>query len=206
MARRSPHDTRPPLAISPFGTPHSGNANHIKLYDARNFDTGPFETFPLGHAEVADFLAAHMNTTLASEQTQALARAAWTGMRFSPDGNEMIITTNAGIILMIDAFEGGLVKVLSGHGKDDIDTKGDMPPLQACFTPDGKSVMSGSMDADVCIWDANTSQDQKQDWQPTKRLGGHVGPVKCVAVSPKFELFASACHNVALWTVPGESS
>lgn len=70
MARRSPHDTRPPLAISPFGTPHSGNANHIKLYDARNFDTGPFETFPLGHAEVADFLAAHMNTTLASEQTQ----------------------------------------------------------------------------------------------------------------------------------------
>lgn len=66
--------------------------------------------------------------------------------------------------------------------------------------------MSGSMDADVCIWDANTSQDQKQDWQPTKRLGGHVGPVKCVAVSPKYELFASACHNVALWTVAEGSS
>jgi len=68
------HD--PPLATSPFGTPYSGNANHIKLYDARNFDTGPFETFPLGHAEVADFLAAHMNTTLASEQTQ-VDRVVW---------------------------------------------------------------------------------------------------------------------------------
>ena len=56
-------------------------------------------------------MAEHMQTTLAGEQTQALARAAWTGMTFSPDGNEIIVSTNAGIILMIDAFEGGLVKV-----------------------------------------------------------------------------------------------
>lgn len=115
-----PGSGAPIVAYDPSGrvfaaTYTSGNAHHIKMYDARNFDTGPFETFTFEDHEITSFLVERLDLVLGIEQAQA----AWLGLVFSPDGDHIIVTTKAGVILVLDAFEGVLVKAFCGRQADE---------------------------------------------------------------------------------------
>lgn len=61
-----------------------------------------------------------------------------------------------------------------------------------CYTPDGKHVLSGSEDHDVCVFDAESGA-------LSQRLKGHKDPVRQVACNPKYEMLASACSSTVLW-------
>ncbi|CAM9395773.1 unnamed protein product [Discosporangium mesarthrocarpum] len=168
-----------------------GASNIIKLYDARNYGKGPFDTFTLDHDKVTEFLVNKL-PTMQPQQAETLARATWVSMKFSADGQNILISTDSSVLLMLDAFEGHVKQVFTGHTND------NGSELDACFSPDTRYVLSGSEDSGIYVWNA-------LDGSLASVLRGHVGPVGRVCCSPKYEVIASACMNTALW-ITGETN
>lgn len=77
---------RPVAAFDPEGLIFAAgvNSEQVKLYDLRSFDKGPFNSFRLPQEKDCD----------------------WTGLKFSPDGKSILISTNGSVIRLIDAFQG----------------------------------------------------------------------------------------------------
>ncbi|XP_076344337.1 WD repeat-containing protein 82-like isoform X1 [Tachypleus tridentatus] len=141
------------------------NSQLVKLYDLRSFEKGPFNSFKLPQDKDCD----------------------WTGLKFSPDGKMILISTNGQVIHLIDAFQGKPLQTLMGH----INNKG--LPLESSFSPDSQFVFSGSTDGIIHVWCAKTGVK-------TAVLScDHTGPVQCVQFNPKYMLLASACTNMAFW-------
>lgn len=67
-----------------------------------------------------------------------------------------------------DAFSGELVTTLDGHSA---------PVTDACFSPDGRQVLTGSLDQTARIWDAASGKELVQ-------LKGHNAAILAVAYSP----------------------
>ncbi|CAM9769650.1 unnamed protein product [Chrysoparadoxa australica] len=181
----APHVAFDPQGLVFAATASIGAANIIKLYDARNYQRGPFDTFDLEHDKVTDFLV-NRHPHIQSQQAQTLARARWTNLKFSVDGKSILVSTDANLAIAVDAFECQVSQVFTGHAND------NGSDLDACFTPDGKYVLSGSEDSTIYVWHAETGE-------LATTLKGHAGAVGRVACSPKFEVMASACMNTALW-------
>ena len=92
-------------------------------------------------------------------------------------------------------------------------------PIEGCFSPDSKYVISGSSDGRVHAWNADTGYKViyiiqilffnpiiEHMWWTGDRLtqvcvlnGGHIGPVRCVQFNPTFLMMASACSHMNLW-------
>lgn len=62
------------------------------MYDLRTFDKGPFNTFKLPQDKDFD----------------------WTGLKFSPDGKTILISTNGTVIHLVDAFNGNSLQKFTG--------------------------------------------------------------------------------------------
>uniref|UniRef100_A0A915IJT3 Anaphase-promoting complex subunit 4-like WD40 domain-containing protein n=1 Tax=Romanomermis culicivorax TaxID=13658 RepID=A0A915IJT3_ROMCU len=109
---------RPVVSFDPEGLIFAVGVNSecVKLYDLRSFDKGPFNTFKLPQQD---------------------KDCDWTGLKFSPDGKTIMISTSGNVIRLIDSFQGNLMHVLSGH----LNNKG--LPLEASFSPDANYVFSG---------------------------------------------------------------
>lgn len=65
----------------------------IKLYDTRSFEKGPFFTSPKIERE---------------------RDCDWTGVKFSEDGNTILISTNGQVIRLFNAYDGKLMKTFTG--------------------------------------------------------------------------------------------
>ncbi|XP_050028038.2 WD repeat-containing protein 82 isoform X1 [Dermacentor andersoni] len=142
------------------------NSELVKLYDLRTFDKGPFNTFKLPQDRDCD----------------------WTGLKFSPDGKSILISTNGALIHLIDAFQGTPQQTFTGH------TNNKGIPLEASFSPDSQFVFSGSTDGRVHVW--STAEGGTR----TAVLScDHTGPVHCVQFNPKYMMLVSACTNMAFW-------
>jgi len=65
-------------------------------------------------------------------------------------------------------------------------------------TPDGKQIVSGSVDDTVRVWDLASGQ-------LVRTLTGHTNIVEAVAVTPdgKQIVSGSADHTVRVWNLPG---
>ena len=79
----------------------------------------------------------------------------WTGLKFSPDGRYILITTNGSAIRLVDAFDGVVKHNLTGHVND------VGSPLEACFSPDSHYIFSGFIKLPNwgCLWILNMSGD-----------------------------------------------
>jgi hypothetical protein len=90
-----------------------------------------------------------------------------------------------GVGLLLDLTNRSTVKLLKGH--DDAVTA-------VQFSPDGRSVATGSFDRSARIWDAATGKIRRI-------LTGHRGPVMSVAFSPKDRLLATGSIDatIKLW-------
>lgn len=158
---------RPVTTFDPEGLIFAAGINSecVKLYDLRSFDRGPFATFKLPQDKDCD----------------------WTGMKFSPDGKLIVISTNGQVIRLIDAFQGTPLQTFVGH----TNTRGI--PLEVSFSPDSQFVFSGSTDGRVHCWNTETGV------KVTTMSCDHPGPVQCVGFNPKYMMLATACTNMAFW-------
>lgn len=160
--------TRPVAAFDPEGLIFGVgmDTNVIKLYDLRTFDKGPFSTFKLDQEVDCD----------------------WTGLKFSPDGRYILITTNGSAIRLVDAFDGVVKHNLTGHVND------VGSPLEACFSPDSHYIFSGTSNACVTCWQVETGASTV-----LQNIKSHVGPVQCCQFNPKYMMMVTACQNIAFW-------
>lgn len=135
----------------------------VKLCDARSYEKGPFDTFLVGRDE--------------DEVTS---------LKFSNDGNLLLVCTLSGRIYLLDAFEGQKLHTLS------VTPDSDGAPLEASFSPDAKYVVSGSGDGSVKAWNTSTGT-LVASW------ANHAGVPSVVKWAPRRLMFATASVLTALW-------
>lgn len=135
----------------------------LRLYDLKNYENGPFASFDI--AKVINW-----NKPFYPQ---------WSNIRFSNDGNNILISTKMDVIFLIDAFDGSLKHTLKGHSNQDgLD-------IDANFTPCGKYVYSGSQDGSIYFWEVATGK-------LITSLEGHCRETSGVAWNPRYMMFASA--------------
>lgn len=191
----------PRAAYSPDGLVLAvSSADVIRLYDSRNYRNGPFTTFRLSF-EDAKLEEAHPDLVPRLSSSTTL----WTGLVFSPDGERLLLRTDAGVHLVYDAFDFGLIDVLydaSALRDENAFDDEDAPPLDVCnavFSPDGSHVLAGTADSLIRVWRLNTTTTSAGRPHVLK---GHACPVFHLAYSPKFDVLASACASTCLWLPP----
>lgn len=170
----------------------------IILYDLRNFDKPPFATFDLHEIERR---FAHYG------QSQAQG---WTSLEFSNNGQYILLGTNGPGHYVLDAFEGGLKAYLyraqgpppfpSQLGQSDSPLRHTQSSLQgdACFTSDGRYVISASSKGGMLVWDMLADKRSDGTMNPMTDLPGPRTST-VVGVNPRYNNLASAGQDVVLW-------
>ena len=122
---------RPVAAFDPEGLIFAAgiNSESVKLYDLRSFDKGPFSSFKFP----GEYPLARAVGVEKKEQPCFLSAVEkdieWTGLKFSPDGKTILVSTNGSLIKLMDAFSGTCLQTFTGH----LNSKG--LPLEASFSP-----------------------------------------------------------------------
>ncbi len=103
---------------------------------------------------------------------------------YSPDGTRLAVGSHIGIWLY-DTTTYQEVALLTGHTRR---------VLSVAFSPDGKTIVSGSDDRTVRLWEVDTGTH-------TRTLTGHTRRVLSVAFSPDGKTIASGSYDgtVLLW-------
>uniref|UniRef100_A0A915JU34 WD repeat-containing protein 82 n=1 Tax=Romanomermis culicivorax TaxID=13658 RepID=A0A915JU34_ROMCU len=139
----------------------------LKLYDFRTFDKRPFVTFKVPRQE---------------------RDLEWTGIKFSPNGRQIMITTNKSCIYLIDSFTGKVLHTLTGHLSD------KMRYIEACYSPDSAYVFSGSNDGKIFVWSAENGR------LISALPSIHKCASKHLIFNPKQMVLASSCSDeLYLW-------
>jgi len=160
----------------------------VRLYDARGYDKGPFDTIAIGGVKGA-----------VDPSTGKRPRV--TCAKFSDDGNDLMCVAG-GAVYIHSAFApfeevrridvatetGGSGGKRGGGGLEALD-------LEACWTPDGRYVLSGGADSRVHVWSVR-SGSKVTTWQSR-----HAGVPSSVRWAPGSMMAASACTEggCALW-------
>lgn len=190
-------------------------AKSVLLYDIRNYDKAPFADFDVKVHE--DRLAALPTVQKAGGLGQ------WTKLEFSNDGKKLLLATTGGHILL-DAFDGELLGYcirpsgytgrvapsdLAGLRTQQQDGKrpGSTVPSSGqgdvCFSPDGRYVVGGSGEGEICVWDTlKADDDPNKLLHPMRELaaGSKLGANNCiVAYNPRHNLLATADRALVFW-------
>ena len=119
---------------------------------------------------------------------------------FSADGRRIVSGSGYDILLpdrgsdtirLWDAASGRELRTLAGHS---------LRVTSVAFSPDGRTIVSGSDDRTLKIWDTASGRE-------LRTLAGHSGSVNAVAFSPDGRTIASASKDgsIRLWTAGGDT-
>jgi eukaryotic-like serine/threonine-protein kinase len=121
-------------------------------------------------------------------------------LTFSPDGKRIVSADYTGTIAVRDAANGGEMLTLQGvtggvlHFWSDARKGYDRTVANVAVSPDGKRIVSGSLDRTLKVWDATSGR-------ALTTIKGHSCPVYCVACSPDGKHIASGGQDgmVTMW-------
>ncbi|CAG8480832.1 6829_t:CDS:10 [Acaulospora colombiana] len=188
---------RPCVAFDPTGVVFAicfqNLDSSIRLYDIRKFDKAPFATF-----NVVD------NYITPSVYPRIPVFPEWTGLKFSSDGEKILLTTSGDVHYIVDAYDGELKRRLVGHvGLNN--ASAFLGGEETCFTPDGRYVIAGSQDGQINFWDTATTLSTSNmllegiDTRSMHTLEHHVRPTQVVKFNPTRLMMISACTDLAFW-------
>lgn len=149
------------------------NSEYVKLYDLRSFDKGPFNAFKLTHNKDVN----------------------WTGLKFSPDGKQICITTDANTLQTLDSFIGTpLHSFTTNPASSGVLTSTNVQiSCEASYSPNSQYVFAGTTEGSIYVWDADKAS------RVTVLKGSRSSPIQCVQFNPKFMMLASACTRMSFW-------
>jgi len=104
----------------------------VKLYDARNYGSGPFASFVV--------------------EEERNSNALFSFVRFSLDGKSLLAVVE-GRIYVLDAFTGTTICSVNSGVPD------GGQALEASLTPDGKYIISGCNDRHIRVWDSKMGRE-----------------------------------------------
>lgn len=146
------------------------NSEYVKLYDLRSFDKGPFNAFKLPQNKDVN----------------------WTGLKFSPDGKQICITTDANSLLTLDSFIGTPLNTFTTSPIPGSLSNVEIS-CEASYSPDSQYIFSGTNDGSIYVWDADKGT------KVSILRSDHNSPIRCVQFNPKFMMLASACTKMSFW-------
>lgn len=151
------------------------NSEVIKLFDARNYDKGPFNTIKCVRP---------INSNIT-----------WKSLKFSPNGKQILITSDMEQLFILDAFTGQPLNILRIN-EDKIPQTPIEHPCEGSYTPDAQFVICGGIDGSVHVWSAEGEAKKTHVLVPAR---SSPDPVQCVMFNPKYMLLASACSRISFW-------
>ncbi|KAF9572251.1 member of Set1p complex, histone methyl transferase [Mortierella alpina] len=201
---------RPAVAFDPSGLVFAvALGSTLRLYDVKSFDQGPFSSATIGES-----LGVNPAAIVATQ------------LEFSSDGKYILVTTAGDAHYIIDAYHPkDTCFRLVGHYSygNELFSSGE----EACWTPDGKSVVSGSRDGGVYVWDiaraladraaagfangsgissslnglsaGNSLLGANRELKPFKVLKAHGTPSHIVGFNPKYLMMVSGSTELAFW-------
>jgi len=117
--------------------------------------------------------------------TARLGKGATSDIAYSPNGEHLAVAGSLGVWIY-DAQSGDEIDLLIAH-RDGI--------RDISFSPDGRTLASGSWDRTIRLWDVDTGSLKNTLW-------GRAQPVYSVAFSPDGKTLASGSDNtIFLWDV-----
>ena len=130
----------------------------------------------------------------------------WSKLEFSNDGRNLLLSTNGGAgHFIIDAFDGGLrwfCALDNGGGPSGRASPGDKGGTagqgDACFSPDGRYLLSGCGRNAILVWDIHSSKNLEKILRPVTELAGP-GKAAVVGYNPKHNLLCSADKDLIFW-------
>ncbi|KAF1335687.1 histone H3 methyltransferase, partial [Globisporangium splendens] len=168
----------------------------IRMYDARNYQDGPFAKFSLYDSSILSVLDPHLARRQAPNLNVKKLHAL--DIKFSPDGNQLLVTTNRSVFLHLDAFEGHLLHVFTNHeaaATTANQPRGGSTRLGSAYSADGAYVTTGSEDGRLFVYRA--SNGEHVHTLPR----GHQGPVLDLQWNPQRHLLGSVGGNsTVFWT------
>ncbi|CAB4472982.1 unnamed protein product [Rhizophagus irregularis] len=188
---------RPCIAYDPSGIVLAiGLQNHdnvIKLFDIRKFDQAPFTTL-----NVID------NYALPSSHPRPPIQPEWTSIKFSNDGDKILVTTSGDVHYVTDAYNTDMKRRLIGH----VGLNNALQLLggeETSWTPDGRFVVGGSQDGMLNFWDIEAPLKNSMilaegiDSRPIHTLEYHVRPTQVVRFNPAKLMMVSGCTDLTFW-------
>ena len=201
-------------------------AQSVLLYDVRNYDKPPFASFDVRDIEIACAKSVAGRPSSVPSTNSAASGGVpndWTKLEFSNDGKKVLLVTNGAGHYVLDAFDGNLVaycarpqgttnrlpwaglgelrnrqraKVATGVGASG---QGD-----ACFSPDGRYVISGCGDIGLFVWDLEGKEPGEPSLdrivKPDVDLSNkEAGGASIVAYNPRHNLLVTADRSVVFW-------
>ena len=119
-----------------------------------------------------------------------LGGSSFSSIKFSNDGNHMLLATTQGVHGLLDAFKGHIVQKYTGHT---VAQDGSSPkPLEACFSPDSEYVLAGGEDGGIFRWETRSGK-------ALRTLREHHAPVGAIKCNPTRMMIASADTATCLW-------
>lgn len=147
------------------------NSEYVKLYDLRSFDKGPFNAFKLVHNKDVN----------------------WTGLKFSPDGKQICITTDANSLLTLDSFIGTPLNTFTTANTIAGGSPTSRISCEASYSPDSQYLFAGTTDGLIYVWDADKGT------KVAVLNSDRSYSIQCVQFNPKFMMLASACSKMQFW-------